>query len=83
MGKYYLILPPTPLMKTEGFLTCSKMACAKGSCIQNGVQEEQQISVKVLLSVFEFDTAAMSILRVDKKLKICNYISSSGISLLL
>ena len=29
MRKYYLILPPTLLMKTEGFLTCSQMACAK------------------------------------------------------
>jgi len=45
MRKYYLIPPPTPLTKTEAFLTCSQMACAKGSWIQNGVQAEPQISL--------------------------------------
>lgn len=69
-------------MKTEGSLTCSQMACAKGSWIQNGVQAEQQISLQVLHSFLIWHCCNVDI-ESDKKLKICNFISSSGMSLFL
>jgi hypothetical protein len=68
-------------MKTEGFLTCSQVACAKGSWIQNGVQAVPQISLKVLLNFFLIWHGHNVDIKSDKKLKICNFISSSGISL--
>jgi hypothetical protein len=55
------------------------MACAEVSWLEKGVQAEPQINLKVLLDFLEFVTAAMSDIKSDK-LKICNFISSSGIS---
>lgn len=70
-------------MKMEVFLTYSQMACAKGSWIQNGVQAEPQISLKLLLSFFLIWHGRDVHIKSDKKFKICNFISSSGTSLLL